>query len=225
MTLIGTSENVHNRFTCFQDPNEAPTDLAGLYDDFSSIEGRRAQKKEQHNIQRVQQSPSCRNIKGHRGLRSTNTAKVKTVLPFRKSATMAIVEDDDADDSHDNGSPTSDQEEGLIAVDEITIARLKAELEEKNKIIGQYKSNPTFKSLIGISPHGTVTFVSPLYTGGMSDVEITCLSGLVDLCEAGDSMMADKGFTIKNLLEAKGLNIPPFLQNKGRFSLAEVEKT
>ena len=44
-----------------------------------------------HNIQRVQQSPSCRNIKGHRGLRSTNTAKVKTVLPFRKSATLAIL--------------------------------------------------------------------------------------------------------------------------------------
>ncbi|KAK2138558.1 hypothetical protein LSH36_2800g00000 [Paralvinella palmiformis] len=46
-------------------------------------------------------------------------------------------EDDDADDSHDNGSPTSDQEEGLIAVDEsdeITIASLKVELEE-NKII------------------------------------------------------------------------------------------
>jgi len=47
-------------------------------------------------------------------------------------------DDDDADDSQDNGSPTSDQEEGLIAVDEsdeITIASLKAELEEKNKII------------------------------------------------------------------------------------------
>ena len=94
-----------------------------------------------------------------------------------------------------------------------------------SQLYNRYKSNQTFKSLIGISPHGTVTFVSPLYTGGMSDVEITCLSGLVDLCEAGDSMMADKGFTIKNLLEAKGLNIPPFLQNKGRFSLAEVEKT
>ena len=42
-----------------------------------------------HNIQRVPQSPSCRNTKGHRGLRSTNTAKVKTVLPFRKGATTS----------------------------------------------------------------------------------------------------------------------------------------
>ena len=35
--------------------------------------------------------------------------------------------------------------------------------------------------------------------------DITYLSGLVDLSEYGDSMMADKGFTIKNLLEAKGV--------------------
>jgi hypothetical protein len=27
MALIGTSENVHNWFAGFQDPNEAPTDL------------------------------------------------------------------------------------------------------------------------------------------------------------------------------------------------------
>ena len=72
-----------------------------------------------------------------------------------------------------------------------------------------------------------MTFISPLYTGAISDVEITKLSGLVDLVESGDSVMADKGFTIKKLLEKNNvtLNIPPFLENKGRFSLAEVEET
>lgn len=96
-----------------------------------------------------------------------------------------------------------------------------------SQLYSNYKSNHTFKSLIGISPHGAVTFISPLYTGAMSDVEITRLSGLVDLCESGDSVMADKGFTIKNMLEPKGvgLNIPPFLGEKGRFSMAEVEAT
>ncbi|KAK2140271.1 hypothetical protein LSH36_1413g00009 [Paralvinella palmiformis] len=57
----------------------------------------------------------------------------------KKIQYISSCEDDNADDSHDNSSPTSDQEEGLIAVDEIesdeiTIAKLKAELEE-NKII------------------------------------------------------------------------------------------
>jgi len=61
----------------------------------------------------------------------------------------------------------------------------------------------------------------------MSDVEVTCLSSLVHLCEFGDSIMADIGFTIKNPLDAKdvGFNIPDFLEDKGRLSLAEVEET
>jgi len=52
---------------------------------------------------------------------------------------------------------------------------------------------------------------------------ITFWSGLVDLSESGHNVIADKGFTIKNLLEAKdvGLNIPPFLGDERWFSLAE----
>jgi len=33
----------------------------------------------------------------------------------------------------------------------------------------------------------------------------------------GDALMADKGFEIKNDLEALVLNIPPFLKEKGSF--------
>ena len=43
-----------------------------------------------------------------------------------------------------------------------------------------YKHN-TFKGLLGISPTGVCTFVSNLYTGGISDQEITRRSGLLDL--------------------------------------------
>ena len=62
-----------------------------------------------------------------------------------------------------------------------------------------YKSSCTLKCLLGIAPHGAMTFVSTLFTGCMSGVEITNLSGLIDLLEAGDDVMADKGFTIKSL--------------------------
>ena len=44
-----------------------------------------------------------------------------------------------------------------------------------------YKGTNTFKCLLGIAPHGAVTFISSLYTGCMSDVEITKLSGLARL--------------------------------------------
>ncbi|XP_046334581.2 uncharacterized protein LOC125371557 [Haliotis rufescens] len=90
-----------------------------------------------------------------------------------------------------------------------------------------YKSNCTLKGLIGIAPHGAVTFVSCLFTGVMSDVEITKLSGILDLVEPGDSVMADKGFTIASILSEKGvgLNIPPFLHNCGQFTAEEVAET
>ena len=57
----------------------------------------------------------------------------------------------------------------------------------------------TWKSLIGISPAGIVTFVSDLYPGSISDKQIKKQSGLIDLCEEGDAIMADKGFLISDL--------------------------
>lgn len=70
----------------------------------------------------------------------------------------------------------------------------------------------TYKSLIGISPAGAVTFVSDLYNGSVSDKQITKLSGLVEQCEEGDAIMADKGFLIPDLTTPKGVHliIPPF---------------
>lgn len=88
-----------------------------------------------------------------------------------------------------------------------------------------YKGTNTFKCLLGVAPHGVITFISSLYTGCMSDVEITRLSGLLDLLEPGDDVMADKGFTIKKILSERGitLNIPHFLSSKRQFTVQEVE--
>ena len=96
-----------------------------------------------------------------------------------------------------------------------------------SQLFSSYKGTTTFKCLVGIAPHGAVTFVSPLYSGTMSDVEITRICGIVDLLEPGDSVMADKGFLVEKLLSAKGasLNIPPFLTSKGRFSKQQIECT
>ena len=50
------------------------------------------------------------------------------------------------------------------------------------------------------SPTWSCDIFSTLSTGCMPDVEITNLSDLMDLLEAGDDVMADKGFTIKKVL-------------------------
>lgn len=90
-----------------------------------------------------------------------------------------------------------------------------------------YKSANTFKGLIGISPNGLVSFVSDLYMGSISDRELVTKSGYLKRnFDAGDTVMADEGFKIKDLLEkiGVGLNLPPFL-TKEQFSVAEVQET
>jgi hypothetical protein len=96
-----------------------------------------------------------------------------------------------------------------------------------SQLYSKYKGTNTFKCLLGIAPHGALTFVSSLYTGCISDVEITKLSCLVDLLEAGDDVMADKGFTLRKILSKRDvtLNIPPFLISKRRFSGSEIRET
>lgn len=96
-----------------------------------------------------------------------------------------------------------------------------------SQLFSHFKGANTFEGLIGIALHGLVTFVSSLYTGCMSDVEITKLCGLLDLLEEGDCVMADKGFTIDKLVKEKksSLNIPPFLKSCQQFSPDDVSKT
>lgn len=95
-----------------------------------------------------------------------------------------------------------------------------------SEIFSSYKSTTTFKGLVGVAPCGAVTFISQLYTGSISDKEITKKSGILDLLEPGDVVMADKGFTIEDMLCSVGarLIIPPFKFAK-QFSKQDCEKT
>ena len=78
----------------------------------------------------------------------------------------------------------------------------------QSQLYSSYKSKTTLKGLIGIAPHGAITFISSLFTGAISDKEITRCSGIIDLLEPNDSVMADKGFEIEGMLRERrvGLN-------------------
>ena len=69
-----------------------------------------------------------------------------------------------------------------------------------------YKNHNTFKGLIGISPGCAITFVSNLFPGSVSDKQLTQKSGLLDVLEEGDSVMADRGFDIQDVLTPLGVN-------------------
>lgn len=82
-----------------------------------------------------------------------------------------------------------------------------------SRLFSSYKNHTTVKGLVGIAPSGAITFQSQLYSGCISDREIVERSGILDLpYDDGDGVMADKGFTIDDLLPlGVSLNIPPFL--------------
>ena len=95
------------------------------------------------------------------------------------------------------------------------------------ELFSSYKNHTTLKGLIGIAPNGAVTFISQLYTGSISDREIVIRSGfLAQEFSEGDSVMADKGFTIQDLLPLRtSLNIPPFLGQFEQMSPENVIRT
>ena len=79
-----------------------------------------------------------------------------------------------------------------------------------SQMYSSYKSSCTLKCLLGIAPHGAVTFVSPLYTGCMSDVEITITlqinwgQQLHVCCQASGVKLSMLGFKIQYYLN-KGI--------------------
>ncbi|XP_062568027.1 uncharacterized protein LOC134233958 [Saccostrea cucullata] len=100
-------------------------------------------------------------------------------------------------------------------------------LENQSLTYSNYKHHTTVKFLVGITPSGVISFVSVGWPGKISDRELTMNSGILDLLDENDSVMADKGFTIRDLLEKKKckLNIPQFRGVSPQFSPDEVFET
>ena len=103
-----------------------------------------------------------------------------------------------------------------------------SDLHMQSSTWSNYKHHNTAKFLIGCTPNGCVSFISPLYVGSISDVELTRVSGLLNCIEdkPGISIMADRGFTIKDMLDNIGikLNIPPFMEGRRQLPASELSE-
>ena len=96
-------------------------------------------------------------------------------------------------------------------------------------LYSHYKSHITYKGLIRGSSSGSITFVSQLHDGSISDKEIVRKSGILEkeLWSPGDSVMADRGFTIESDLKELNvdLNIPSLLGGRAQLTAAEVKES
>ena len=89
-----------------------------------------------------------------------------------------------------------------------------------------YKHHNAWKLLVGVTPNGQVSFLSELWGGRVSDKQITRESGVLDLLEAGDNVMVDRGFDISDIVpEGVTVNMPPFLAGREQMTASEVEET
>ena len=82
-------------------------------------------------------------------------------------------------------------------------------------------------SITGIAPCGLITFMSEAFGGRVTDGHLTARSGILDLLEYGDVVLADKGFpTIeRSVLENHSfLVMPPLVREKRQFSAGQNEE-
>ena len=81
-----------------------------------------------------------------------------------------------------------------------------------------YKSQNTAKFLIGITPQGTICFISKGWEGRTSDQFIAENSNFLKYVQYGDVIMADRGFNIADTLGTSGakLEIPSFTKGQSQ---------
>lgn len=125
----------------------------------------------------------------------------------------------------------------LVIIDgtELKIQR-PSSMTRQSQCYSDYKSCNTLKGLVGIDPRGSIIFASMLFSGSISDKELTKESGFLTTLQRlkdngkineGDSVMADKGFRIHEEIEKLGLNlnIPPFAKSGSQLSTSEIKLT
>ena len=90
-----------------------------------------------------------------------------------------------------------------------------------------YKSHNTVKILVGITPQGSISFVSNAWGGRTSDKYLTVNCGILRKLVPGDLVMADRGFTIQESLmfHRAELAIPAFTKGRDQLDPVDVERT
>lgn len=81
--------------------------------------------------------------------------------------------------------------------------------------------------MIGITPQGTVSYISNAWGGRVSDKYITENCGFLDNILPGDLVLADRGFNIQATLGCRmaHVQIPAFTRGKSQLAPVDLETT
>ena len=112
----------------------------------------------------------------------------------------------------------------IIDCSEIFIER-PLSFQARAQTYSNYKKHNTVKFLIAVTPAGTISYVSHVWGGRVSDKFLTQQSGFLKLIDPGDTILADRGFDIGDDIGLHGarLIMPAFTKGKMQLSQQEVE--
>ena len=87
-----------------------------------------------------------------------------------------------------------------------------------------HKDRNTAKAVVGVTPGGLTSYISPGYGGSASDRQIVERSALTLIMEPREAEMADKGFDVQDLFAPLNVsvNIPTFFRKKNRLTSKSV---
>ena len=98
-------------------------------------------------------------------------------------------------------------------------------MQNQKLTFSSYKHFNSLKTIIAVAPNADCVFCSEFYPGAISDKEIFKHCGIINQLQAGDLILADKGFLIADLVPTGvSVNIPPFLTKK-QFTQAQITAT
>ena len=102
-----------------------------------------------------------------------------------------------------------------------------SDLTARAQTFSSHKHHNTVKVLLGITPQGTISFVSKPWGGRVSDVYLTENCGILKKLLPHDVVLADRGFTIRDCvnLYCAELKIPEFTKGKNQLSKKDVDET
>ena len=78
--------------------------------------------------------------------------------------------------------------------------------------------------MVGMSPHGALTFVSTLFEGSMSDKQVFRQSGITSLLTPEMAVMVDKGFLVDDLVPGT-VHRPAFVTQRAQMPEEDVLQT